>query len=166
MCQVNAWARSANQLLPWPEKRREWDSLERRVAAGGGNGHYAVPTVLTGPVIQKICAARLCASMSVDEEDRTEGLVEGDLAEIERFCSLTDKSMRSVLALGKGSPRCPEAADSLLMWSATCGHIVEPTDALFPKLVRDCAAVEKDGLRGWLSNMSGANEFGAPIGKF
>jgi hypothetical protein len=57
------------------EKRREWDGLERRVAAGGGTGPYAAPTVLTGPVIDKICAARLYASMHVDEQDRTEGLL-------------------------------------------------------------------------------------------
>lgn len=137
------------------EKRREWDSLERQVAADGGIGHYAVATVLTAPVIDKICAARLYASMQVDEKARVQGLHEEELAEIEQFCAMTDKAMRSVLSQGKASPRWTQAVESLVMWSETCGHIVDRTDPLFPKLVRDYAAVEKEACARILARNQG-----------
>jgi len=95
-------------------------------------------------VIEKICAARLYASMNVDETDRTEGLSDDDLAELEQFCELTDQAMRAVLSRGKASHQWPELVQDLLMWSETCGHILDSNDPMFGKLVRDFAAVEKE----------------------
>ena len=37
-----------------------------------------------------------------------------------------------------------ELVQDLLMWSETCGHILDSNDPMFGKLVRDFAAVEKE----------------------
>jgi integrase len=124
------------------EKRREWQAVAASVD-DHGNG-YAVPTVITDAVVEKVCAARLYSWMQTDDEDRLNGLTDEGLAEIEEFCALTDKAMRSVLAQGRGSPRWAEVVDTLLEWCSTCGHDVDVGDPRFPKLVKEFAAVEKE----------------------
>jgi len=128
------------------EKRREWASLEAQ--AGRDRIDFGVkPTTLTGPLIDSICAARLYASLAVDEHDRSqsEGLDDDALRGIEEFCALTDVTMRSVLAQGPASPRWSDLVQTVLDWCWTMGYELESSDPMFVKLVRSFAAVEKDG---------------------
>jgi hypothetical protein len=99
------------------EKRREWATLEAEVAESD-RAFGVKPTILTGPLVDSICAARLHASMSLDEKDRTApaGLDEDSLREIDDFCALTDVTMRSVLAQGPASPRWAELVPVILNW--------------------------------------------------
>ena len=93
-------------------------------ALTGRNQTFGVkPTILTGPLVDSICAARLCASMAVDEKDRNapEGLDEHALRDIDDFCTLTDATMQSVLAQGPASPRWAELVPVILAWPAHGG---------------------------------------------
>lgn len=127
------------------EKRREWASLEAALA--DCDRTFGVkPTILTGPLVDSICAARLYASMSVDEKDRCapEGLDEDALRDIDDFCTMTDVTMRSVLAQGPASPRWAELVPVILNWCWTMGYELDTADPMFVKLVRAFAAVEKE----------------------
>lgn len=124
------------------EKCQEWQALAASLVYDGDD--YAVATVVTPAVIDKVCAARLYSWLKTDDDDRLEGLTDEQLADIEDFCALTDKSMRSILAQGQASPRWPEVVDTLLEWCSTCGHKIDLGDPMFPTLVKAFAAVEKE----------------------
>jgi integrase len=121
------------------EKLREWDALARATQA-----NEATPTILTQELIDIICAARLYSWMRNDDEERLDGIDDEQLLEIDSFCELTDKAMRSVLAQGSASSRWPEVADSVLDWCLSMRHDIEPTDPSFPLLIRSFAKVEKE----------------------
>ena len=126
------------------EKRREWASLEAQ--AGQDRIDFGVkPTTLTGPLIDSICAARLYASLAVDENDRTgpDGLDDDALRGIEEFCAMTDVAMRSVLAQGPASPRWSGLVQTVLDWCWAIGYELETSDPLFVKLVRAFAASKR-----------------------
>ena len=141
------------------EKRREWASLQAQ--ASQNKLDFAVkPTTLTGSLIDSICAARLYASLAVDEAERTqaEGLDDAALRAIEDFCAMTDATMRSVLVQGASSPRWSDLVQLVLDWCWTMGYELETSDPLFVKLVRSFAAVEKDGAE----RMRGRNQGDSP----
>lgn len=131
-------ARPVGQALI-ADKLREWDALARAT-----EDIAATPTILTAELIDIICAARLYSWMRNDDEERLEGVSDEALLEIEGFCELTDKAMRSILAQGKASTRWPEIIDAVTDWCLTMGYDVEPSDPSFPLLVRAFAKVEKE----------------------
>jgi hypothetical protein len=85
----------------------------------------AAPTKLTTDLIDTICAARLYSWMRNDDDERLEDISDELLLEIDDFCELTDKAMRSVLAQGKASSRWPEVVDSVTDWCITTRYKVE-----------------------------------------
>lgn len=127
-------------------KMQEWDTLVRSV---GADVSRAAPTVLTQDLIERICAARLYAWMTSDDEDRAapQGLSVEDLAEIEAFCLQSDTAMRSVLARGAASPHWNSVIETVLDWGETLGYGLEVADPQFVKLVRAFAGVEKEAQR-------------------
>ncbi len=131
-------ARPVGQTLI-ADKLREWDAL-----ACASEVRDATPTILSTDLIETICAARLYSWMRNDDEERLEGISDEQLLEIESFCELADKAMRSVLAQGKASKRWPEVIDTVTDWCLTMGYDVEPGDPSFPLLIRSFARVEKE----------------------
>ena len=121
------------------ERLREWDALAR-----ASDANKAAPTILTHDLIDTICATRLYSWMRNDDEERLAGIDDEQLLEIDSFCELTDKAMRSILARGSASSRWPEVADTVLDWCLAMGYEVEPTDPSFPLLIRSFAKVEKE----------------------
>lgn len=121
------------------ERLREWDALAR-----ASDASKAAPTILTHDLIDTICATRLYSWMRNDDEERLAGIDDEQLLEIDSFCELTDKAMRSILAQGSASSRWPEVADTVLDWCLAMGYEVEPTDPSFPLLIRSFAKVEKE----------------------
>jgi hypothetical protein len=122
---------------------REWDSLGRALSDPASR---SVPTVLTAELIDQICAARLYSWMTSDDAERfgPGGLDEAALAEIDRFCQLSDQAMRSVLSQGPASPRWSDVVEDVTDWCETMGYRVDPADPMFTNLVRSFAQVERE----------------------
>ena len=121
------------------DKLLEWDSLARSLGAD-----KPTPRVLTLALVEDLCAARLYSWTASDEEDRNSGLSDAELVDIETFCKLTDRAMRSVLAQGPASGEWREAVSSVLDWACVQGYELDASDPLFPKLVREFARVERE----------------------
>lgn len=123
------------------KKRREWhDLLEIMVKT-----QVSVSTPLTKSLIQQICGARLHSWLHTDNKERygDVGLDDALLREIEAFCKHTDAGMRSILAQGRASSRWADVVDEVDDWGITLGYKLEPTDPLFPALIRAFAQSEK-----------------------
>lgn len=124
------------------DKLRQWDSLARSLGAD-----LPTPRVLDQALIEDLCARRLYSWSASDDEDRAAGLSDADIEEIDAFCGLTDKAMRSVLAQGPASGEWAYAVGSVLEWASVNGHDLDVTDPRFPTLVREFAKVEKEAQR-------------------
>lgn len=120
------------------EKLREWDVLVHTQ-----HGAVAQKVILTSGLIESICASRIYTWMRNDDDERTAGLTEQQLAEIEDFSQLTDRAMREVLARGPGSPRWSDAVEMVIDWVTTLGYAIDLSDPSFPQLVREFARAEK-----------------------
>ncbi|CUI04233.1 Integrase [Janthinobacterium sp. CG23_2] len=123
------------------KKRREWHDL-RELAA---QPEVSVSTPLTKSLIQQICGARLNSWLHTDNKERygDVGLDDEVLREIEALCKHTDAGMRSILAQGRASSRWADVVEEVDDWGLTLGYKLEPTDPLFPALIRAFAQSEK-----------------------
>lgn len=126
-------------------KLSEWEHATR--ATGEAR---PVKKALSPELITQICAQRHYSWLRSDEEDRAgdEGLSDAQMLEIEEFCNLTDRAMRSVIAQGKGTLRWSEVVEGALDWCLTVGHDIDQADPLFVGLVREFAKVELTAQQG------------------
>ncbi|QQX85284.1 hypothetical protein JJQ59_04910 [Cupriavidus necator] len=126
------------------EYRQRWEAL--RATQRDAPGHASLQSVgLTASLITQICGARLGSWSLTDDFERIEqdGLDDESLQHIEGFCALTDATMRSILAQGRRSSHWDPVVKSILEWGEDLGYDIEPTDPLFPQLVRGFAAAER-----------------------
>ncbi|MBC8748554.1 MULTISPECIES: DUF6538 domain-containing protein [Paraburkholderia] len=119
------------------EWQRLWESVERTNTA---------PTVtrLTHDIIRSVCATRLRSWVHSDDQDRFgRGIDDEELAELEAFGQQTDAEMRSVLAQGKASQNWEHAVELVWDFMMQEKYDVDPSDPLFPELMRRFADVER-----------------------
>lgn len=121
-------------------KESEWAHATR----GAEGIAEVVKKALSPELISQICAQRHYSWLQTDEEERSDdhGLSDAQMQEIEEFCNLADRTMRSVVVQGKGTPLWSDVVESALDWCVTIGHGVEAEDPLFISLVREFAKVE------------------------
>lgn len=122
-------------------KLREWEALRKSFVPEAA----PLPILLSEQLISQIVGARMHAWVNTDDEDRYlgDGLDDDEFAAIDAFCKYTDATMRSVIARGVRSPEYATVIESIIDWCDALNYLVEPTDPLFPSLVRQFAEVEK-----------------------
>ncbi|MFK3738732.1 DUF6538 domain-containing protein [Massilia sp. TN1-12] len=125
------------------EFREKWQELRENARAPVLDIALRHVTLSTS-LIEQIAGARLASWAFTDNAERyEEGLEESELVQIEQFCSMTDASMRSVLAQGRHSLSWESVVQVILEWSEDLGYSLEVTDPLFPQLVRKFAQAER-----------------------
>lgn len=136
------------------EKRQEWEDLAHIDLLGN---NQSCPTSLSSSLIQEICGIRLSSWIKHDESERfgDDGIDDALLEEINQFCQYTEAAMRSVLAQGKAGRSWEEALDMVLDWCDSLGYQIDLNDPLFPKLIQNFAAVEKQAQEVILSRNQG-----------
>jgi hypothetical protein len=134
------------------EKRAQWDQL-----LAGASGSKAAPRILSPELIQHICAQRLYHWMRLDDEARFQGAGYDDATgtALVQLCQVTDQSMLSVVQRGKASPEWSNVLDVIDRWCGQVNCPVERTDPLYPQLVREFAAVERDAAARLLRRSEG-----------
>lgn len=122
--------------------RQKWESL--RACVRQPSQETVESTQLSESLISQICGARQQSWIFTDDFERVEhGLDDEAFEEIEAFCKISDGTMRGILAKGKNSSDWPHVVSQVLDWCQDLGYQIDPTDALFPQLVRRFAATEK-----------------------
>lgn len=125
------------------EYRQKWEAL-RQTLRDVTKSIGLTTTGLTESLISQICGARLESWSFTDDFDRIEqGLDEEDIQDIDAFCQLSDAAMRSILAQGKRSSQWEQVVERVLDWCEDLEYLIEPTDPLFPQLVRRFAETER-----------------------
>lgn len=123
--------------------RQEWEALRATKRDTASEGALQA-IVLSESLVSQICGARLSIWQYNDDKARLEdGIDNEDLQEMEDFCAYSDSTMRSILAQGRHSPEWEHVIDRVEQWCEDLDYRVDPTDPLFPQLVRQFAATEK-----------------------